>query len=87
MANIESAKKRARQTIVRAERNKARVSRIRTYVRRVEEAITSGVKADAVQALKDAQPEIMRGVVKGVLHQNTASRKVSRLSIRVNALS
>lgn len=87
MANIASAKKRVRQTVVRTERNKSRVSRIRTYLRRVEEAIASGEKTTAVAALKDAQPEIMRGVTKGVWHKNTASRKVSRLAVRVNALS
>lgn len=87
MANIASAKKRVRQAVVRTERNKSRVSRIRTYLRRVEEAIASGEKTTAVAALKDAQPEIMRGVTKGVWHKNTASRKVSRLAVRVNALS
>lgn len=87
MANIESAKKRVRQTIVRTERNKARVSRIRTFIRKVEEAIDTGAKETAVAALKEAQPEIMRGVVKGVLHRNTAARRVSRLALRVNALS
>ncbi|MGI4851686.1 MAG: 30S ribosomal protein S20 [Janthinobacterium lividum] len=87
MANIESAKKRARQNIVRNTRNHARITRIRTFLRKVEEAITAGDKNVAQESLKVAQPEIMRGVSKGVLHINTASRKVSRLAARVNALS
>ena len=87
MANIESAKKRARQNIVRNVRNHARITRIRTFLRKVEEAITAGDKSVAQESLKVAQPEIMRGVSKGVLHINTASRKVSRLAARVNALS
>lgn len=86
MANINSAKKRARQSVVRNERNHSRVSRIRRFVRKVEEAITVGDKSIAQQALQTAQPEIMKGVSKGVLHLNTASRKVSRLAARVNAL-
>lgn len=87
MANTPSAKKRARQTERRTEVNKARRSRIRTFIRKVEEAITSGDYAAAFAALRDAQPEIMRGVTRGVLHKNTASRKVSRLSARVKALN
>ncbi|KIN65873.1 30S ribosomal protein S20 [Sulfitobacter noctilucae] len=87
MANTPQAKKRARQNEKRFQINKARRSRIRTYLRKVEEAIDSGVKDDAVAALKAAQPELMRGVTKGVFHKNTASRKMSRLSARVKALA
>lgn len=87
MANIQSAKKRIRQTATRTERNVARRSRIRTFIRRVEDAITSGDKAKASEALKAAQPEIMKGVTKGVLKKNTASRKVSRLSHRVSGMA
>ena len=85
MANTPQSKKRARQNEKRFAINKARRSRIRTYLRKVEEAIASGDK-DAAAALRAAQPELMRGVTKGVLHKNTASRKVSRLSARVKAL-
>ena len=87
MANSPQAKKRARQAERRTEVNKNRRSRIRTFLRKVEEAIAGGDKAVAAAALKDAQPEIMRGVTKGVMHKNTASRKVSRLSARVKSLS
>jgi len=87
MANSPQAKKRARQIERRTEVNKGRRSRIRTFLRKVEEAITGGDQAAAAAALKAAQPEIMRGVTKGVLHKNTASRKVSRLAARVKALS
>ncbi len=86
MANSPQAKKRARQIERRTEVNKGRRSRIRTFLRKVEEAISGGDQATAAAALKAAQPEIMRGVTKGVLHKNTASRKVSRLSARVKAL-
>lgn len=86
MANTPQSKKRARQTIRRTDVNKARRSRIRTFLRNVEEAIASGDKAAAQAALKDAQPELMRGVTKGILHKNTAARKMSRLSARVKAL-
>ena len=86
MANTPQSKKRARQNEKRFQINKARRSRIRTYLRRVEEAITSGNKDDATEALKAAQPELMRGVSKGVFHKNTAARKMSRLSARVKAL-
>ena len=86
MANHKSAKKRIIRNAKRAEINKGRISRIRTYVKKVELAIESGDKASAQEALKDAQPEIMRGVSKGVLHKNTASRKMSRLSARVKAV-
>ncbi len=86
MANSPQAKKRARQNARRLEVNKARRSRIRTYLRRVEEAIASGDKDAAAQALKQAQPELMRGVTKGVYHKNTAARKMSRLAARVKAI-
>ena len=86
MANTPQAKKRARQNEKRFAVNKARRSRIRTYLRKVEEAIASGNKDDALAALRAAQPELMRGVTKGVFHKNTASRKVSRLTARVKAL-
>lgn len=86
MANTPQSKKRARQNERRAALNKARRSRIRTYLRKVEEAITSGDKDAAGTALRAAQPELMRGVSKGVFHKNTAARKVSRLAARVKAL-
>ena len=87
MANSPQAKKRARQNERRFAINKARRSRIRTYLRKVEEAIASGDAAAAKTALQAAQPEMMRGVTKGVLHKNTVARKMSRLSARVKALS
>ena len=87
MANSPQAKKRARQIERRTDVNKARRSRIRTYLRKVEEAIEGGDQAVAAAALKEIQPEMMRGVTKGVLHKNTASRKISRLSARVKALA
>lgn len=87
MANTPQSKKRARQIERRTDVNKARRSRIRTYLRKVEEAIASGDAQAATLALKTAQPELMRGVTKGVVHKNTAARKVSRLAARVNALS
>ena len=86
MANSPQAKKRARQNEKRFAVNKARRSRIRTYLRKVEEAIASGDKAAAESALTTAQPELMRGVTKGVYHKNTAARKMSRLSSRIKAL-
>ncbi|MCG6882582.1 MAG: 30S ribosomal protein S20 [Silicimonas sp.] len=86
MANSPQSKKRARQNARRLEVNKARRSRIRTFLRRVEEAIASGDKEAAEAALKQAQPELMRGVTKGVYHKNTASRKMSRLAARVKAV-
>ena len=86
MANSAQSKQRARQNEARFQINKARRSRIRTYLRKVEEAIASGDKDAAAAALKAAQPELMRGVTKGVFHKNTAARKVSRLSARVKAL-
>lgn len=87
MANSPQAKKRARQTDRRLAVNKARRSRIRTYLRKVEEAIASGDQDAAKAALQAAQPELMRGVSKGVYHKNTASRKMSRLSARVKAMA
>ncbi|MFU1478136.1 30S ribosomal protein S20 [Roseovarius sp. C7] len=86
MANTPQSKKRARQNEKRFAVNKARRSRIRTYLRKVEEALASGDKDAAQSALRAAQPELMRGVTKGVFHKNTASRKISRLSARVKAL-
>jgi len=86
MANHKSAKKRIIRNAHRAEINKSRISRIRTFIKKVETAIESGDKANAQLALKEAQPEIMRGVSKGVLHKNTASRKMSRLSARVKTV-
>ncbi|MEL6608780.1 MAG: 30S ribosomal protein S20 [Pseudomonadota bacterium] len=87
MANTPQSKKRARQNERRAAVNKARRSRIRTHLRKVEEAIASGDQSAAADALKAAQPELMRGVTKGVYHKNTAARKMSRLSARVKAMS
>ena len=86
MANTPQSKKRARQNETRFTINKARRSRIRTFLRKVEEAIASGDKDAATKALRAAQPELMRGVTKGVMHKNTASRKMSRLASRVKAL-
>ncbi|WP_299816570.1 30S ribosomal protein S20 [uncultured Jannaschia sp.] len=86
MANSPQAKKRARQNERRFAVNKARRSRIRTYLRKVEEAIASGDQTAAADALRTAQPELMRGVSKGVFHRNTAARKMSRLSNRVKSL-
>jgi len=86
MPNIASAKKRVRTTEKRTKINHARKTRIRGLVRKVEEAIASGDKTVALQALKAAEPEIMRGVTKGVLHKNTGARKVSRLNKRVAKL-
>ncbi|MEP2642679.1 30S ribosomal protein S20 [Roseobacter sp.] len=87
MANTPQSKKRARQNEARFQINKARRSRIRTFLRKVEEAIASGDKEAATAALKAAQPELMRGVTKGVFHKNTASRKISRLSARVKSIA
>lgn len=86
MAHHKSAKKRIRQTERRTEVRGARTSRIRTYVKNVETAIASGDKEAAQAAFKEAQPELHRGVVRGILHRNTASRKLSRLSARIKAL-
>ena len=86
MANTPQAKKRIRRNTTRAEINGARMSRIRSFLKKVETAIAGGDKAAAADALKAAQPELARGVARGVLHKNTASRKMSRLSKRVGAL-
>lgn len=86
MANSPQAKKRVRQTARRTAVNMARRSRMRTFLRKVEEAIASGDQAAANDALRAAQPEIMRGAGKGILHRNTASRKISRLNKRVKAM-
>lgn len=86
MANSPQSKKRARQTERRTDVNKSRRTRIKSFLRSVEEAIEGGDASKARTALQAAQPEIMRGVTKGVLHANTAARKVSRLNRRVKAL-
>ena len=86
MANTPQSRKRIRRNARRADVNGARVSRIRTFIKAIETAIASGKKEDAEAALKAAQPEIARGVAKGVMHKNTAARKMSRLSKRVNAV-
>lgn len=86
MANTKSAKKMVRKIARRTEVNTARRSRVRTYIRKVEEAISTGDKTAAQEALRVAQPEIMRAVTKGVMHKNTSSRKISRLSARIKAL-
>jgi small subunit ribosomal protein S20 len=86
MANTQQARKRIRQNERRSAVNSARMNRIRTFMKKVETAIASGDKTVAQGALKEAQPEIMRGVTKGVLHKNTASRRISRLSARIKAL-
>lgn len=86
MANSPQAKKRIRSTAARTLINKNRTSRIRTYVKKVEGALEAGDKAAASAALKAAQPELQRGVTKGILHKNTASRKVSRLARQINKL-
>ena len=87
MANTPQSKKRARQIERQTAVNKARRSRIRTFLRKVEEAIASGNADAAVTALRDAQPELARGVTKGVLHKNTVARKMSRLASRVKGLA
>jgi small subunit ribosomal protein S20 len=87
MANTKSAKKAVRVSERRTAINKNRRSRMRTFIRKVEEAIASGDKGAAETALRDAQPEIMRSAQKGIIHRNTASRKVSRLSARIRAIA
>lgn len=87
MAHSSQARKRVRQNKTRATINRNRLSRLRSFIRRVEEAIASGDKHRAEQALREAQPEIMRGVTKTVMHQRTAARRVSLLARRVGALS
>lgn len=86
MANTSSAKKRVRRDARKTETNISRRSRIRTFVKRVEAAIEGGDKEAANAALKAAQPELMRGVTRGVVSKNTASRKISRLSRRIKAI-
>ncbi|MFA5968332.1 MAG: 30S ribosomal protein S20 [Sphingomonas sp.] len=87
MANTPQAKKRIRRNDRRAEINGNRVSRIRTFVKKVESALASGDKAAATAALAEVQPELARGVAKGVLHKNTAARKFSRLTKRLTSLA
>jgi small subunit ribosomal protein S20 len=86
MANIASARKRIRQTERRTIRNKARKSRVHSFVRKVEEALAAGKKTEAAEALRAAQPEMQRSASKGVAHANTVARKISRLSAAVKAL-
>jgi small subunit ribosomal protein S20 len=86
MANTSSAKKATRKIARRAVVNGNRISRVRSYVRKVDEAIASGDKTAAAAALKAAQPELMRAASKGVIPKKTASRKVSRLAARVKAV-
>lgn len=86
MANIKSAEKKNRQNVKRNARNHSRITRIRTFIRKVEEALAGGDKTVAATALRVAQPEIQRGVSKGVIRKKTASRKISRLAARVKAL-
>jgi small subunit ribosomal protein S20 len=86
MANTPQAKKRIRRNANRASINHARISRIRTFVKEFESALAAGKKKEAAEALKMAQPELARGVARGVIHKNTASRKLSRLSKRVASL-
>jgi small subunit ribosomal protein S20 len=86
MANHKSAEKRIRQTEKRTEVNRARVSRIRTFVKKVELALEAKDKTGAAEAFKAAEPEMQRGVTKGVLHRNTVSRKLSRLAKAINSL-
>lgn len=87
MANTPQAQKRIRRNARRAEINGARVSRIRTFVKQVEAALAAGDKTKATEALKRVQPELARGVAKGVFHKNTAARKLSRLTRRLTALA
>ncbi|MBS1094045.1 30S ribosomal protein S20 [Gluconobacter wancherniae] len=87
MANTASARKRIRQNERRRERNVARISRMRTFVKKVEQAILSGDKAAASEAFKAAQPEMQRAAGKGVVAKNTISRKLSRLSARIKGLA
>ncbi len=86
MAHHKSAKKRIRQTVRRTAVNRARTSRVRTFLKKVEDAIATGNKDVARAAFVEAQPEMHRGVVKGILHRNTVARKLSRLSARIKAL-
>ena len=86
MPNKASAKKRLRQTVKKTNENKNRKTRIKSFVKKVEKAIAQDDQATANEVLKTAQSEIMRGVTKGVLHKNTASRKISRLNSKVKSL-
>lgn len=86
MANIISAKQRIRVSARRTEINRRRRSRVRSFIKKVETAIGEGNKEEAAKAFKEAQPELMRGVTKGVVRRNTASRKLSRLSAKIKAL-
>ena len=86
MANTSSAKKRVRRDVRKTETNISRRSRIRTFIKKVETAIETGDKDAANAALKEAQPELMRGVTRGVVNKNTASRQISRLSSRIKAI-
>jgi small subunit ribosomal protein S20 len=86
MAHHKSAKKRIRQTVRRTAVNRARTSRVRSFIKKVETAIASGDKKAAETALREAQPQIHRGATKGVVHPNTAARKLSRLSARIKKL-
>ncbi|GBQ82977.1 30S ribosomal protein S20 [Gluconacetobacter johannae DSM 13595] len=87
MANTASARKRIRQNERRNARNTARVSRMRTFIKKVETAIATGNKAQAAEALREAQPEMQRASGKGVIHANTVARKISRLSARIKAIA
>ncbi|WP_372619058.1 30S ribosomal protein S20 [Falsiroseomonas sp.] len=87
MANTDSARKRIRQIEKRTARNRARKSRVRTFLRKVEQAIASGDKGAAQEAFRAAQPELQRAATKGVMHDNTVARKLSRLSTRIKALA
>jgi small subunit ribosomal protein S20 len=86
MAHHKSAQKRIRQTQRRTATNRARISRVRTFLKKVEQAIASGDREIARNALRAAQPELMRGVSKGIIHRNTAQRKMSRLATRINGM-
>ena len=86
MANTPQAKKRIRRNATRATINHSRISRIRSFIKAVESAIALGKKAEATEALKQVQPEIARGVARGVIHKNTAARKFSRLSKQVASI-
>ena len=86
MANHKSAAKRIRQTAKRTAINRSRMSRVRTFVKKVETAIATGDREAAQSAFRTAQPELHRAITKGVLHKNTVARKLSRLAVRINAL-
>ncbi len=87
MANTASARKRIRQNIVRSARNQARRSRMRTFVKKVEAAIAGGDREAANAALREAQPEMQRAAGKGVIHKNTISRKLSRMTARIKSIA